>query len=132
MAITFEPLTAFDARAKAGFARIDNGKNLAFYIAEHRAGRCALFAVLDGSKRMGSLLLCSETKPSGEKILAVMAASIDGKVEKIIKEGLAFINAYARRTAHYTVKFYTSNTKFADRLLKAGARAKITWSPFDG
>jgi hypothetical protein len=132
MAVTFQPLDTFDTRAKQGFTRIDGGKNLKFYIAEHKAGRCALFAVLENGKRAGSLLLCSETKQSGEKILAVMAASIEGKTEKIIKEGLAFINDYARKSKHYTVKFYTSNRKLADAFLKAGARAKITWNPFNG
>jgi len=132
MPITFEPLLEFDNRAKQGFARIAEGRTLSFYIAEHAAGRAALFAVMDGTKRAGSLLLSSETKPSGEKILAVMAASLEGKVDLILREGRAFLNAYARRTGHHTVKYYTSSPRLAAEFLKAGARAKITWSPHNG
>lgn len=132
MQVTFQPLAAFDNRAKQGFAMIDGGRNLTFYIQEQKAGRAALFAVFENGKRAGSLMLVSETKPSGEKILAVMAASIEGKTNAIIKAGMDFINSYARQTKHFTVKFYTSNVKLASEFLKAGARAKITWNPFHG
>jgi len=132
MAIDFVPLLDFDLRAKQGFARISGGKNLSFYLAEHKAGRCALFAVFEGKNRAGSMLLCSETKPSGEKVLAVMAASIEGNVSRIFKGGLDFINEYARKSGHHTVKFYTSSDKLAGPFLKNGARAKITWNPYDG
>lgn len=133
MAIRFQPLLAFDNRAKQGFARIEKGSTLSFYIAEHAAGRAALFAVMDGDKRVGSLLLSSETKPtSGEKILAVMAASLEGKVDQIIKGGRAFLNDYAKRTAHHTIKYYTSSPRLAAAFLQSGARAKITWNPYNG
>jgi len=132
MAIDFVPLIDFDLRAKQGFARISGGKSLSFYVAEHKAGRCALFAVLDGDVRAGSMLLCSETKPSGERILAVMAASIEGNVNRILKGGLGFVNDYARKTRHHTVKFYTSSDRLAGAFLKNGARAKITWNPYNG
>lgn len=132
MPIVFEPLLEFDNRAKQGFSRIAQGKNLTFYIAEHKAGRAALFKVTEKGRRLGSLLLSSETKPTGEKILAVMAASLDGKVQKIIREGKSFIDDYARKSGHPTVKFYTSSPRIASEFLKAGARAKLTWSPYNG
>ncbi|WP_417449529.1 hypothetical protein [Kordiimonas sp.] len=132
MQITFEPLLEFDSRAKQGFARIAEGRTLSFYIEEHRAGRAALFAVTEKGKRQGSLLLASETKQTGEKILAVMAASLEGKVDKIIREGRAWLNSYAVKSGHATVKFYTSSPKLAAEFLKAGARAKLTWNPHHG
>lgn len=132
MAIEFTALLEFDTRAKQGFAKIAGSKTLSFYIAEHQAGRAGLYAVHDGRTRAGSLLLASETKATGEKILVVIAASLEGRVDRIIKEGRAFINRYAVQTGHATVKFYTSSPKLASAFLKEGARAKITWSPHNG
>jgi hypothetical protein len=132
MAIRFEALLEFDARAKQGFAKIDGGNTLSFYIAEHQAGRAALYAVTENAKRLGSLMFASETKGSGEKILVVMAASLEGKVDKIIQEGMPFINDLAIKSGHHTVKFYTSSPKLAAEFLKKGARAKVTWSPHGG
>lgn len=132
MAIEFKPLLAFDTRAKQGFASIAGNKTLSFYIAEHLAGRAGLYGVFNKGRRVGSLLLGSETKASGETILVVVAASLEGNVDSIIRDGRAFINAYARDTGHATVKFYTSSPKLASAFLKSGARAKITWNPYDG
>ena len=125
MAIAFEPLSIFDGIATGDFAKIGD---VEFYRREHASGRCALFAVKDGAKRIGSILFCSETKPmSGEKIFAVVAASAMTK-RSILREGKDLITDYARRTGHHTVKFYTTRPKLAEAFLKEGARAKITWS----
>lgn len=125
MAIAFEPLNIFDASAMRDFARVGN---VDFYRSEHASGHCALFAVMDGAKRVGSILFCSETKPmSSEKIFAVVAASTFTK-RSIMKEGKDLITDYARKTGHHTVKFYTTRPKLAEWFVKEGARAKITWS----
>lgn len=125
MAITFQPLVDFDAQALADFEAVGPTH---FYKEEHNMGRCALFAVMDGEKRVGSILFCSETKPAtGEKILAVMAASSKTR-RSLIREGKDLINKYAKSTGHQTVKFYTDRERLAYEFVKMGARAKITWS----
>ena len=124
MAIAFEPLTTFELSAERDFAKVGN---VSFYRQEFARGDCALFAVTDGGKRVGSILFCSETKPTtGEKIYAVMAASTVTK-RSILREGKDLISNYARLTGHHTVKFYTTRPKLAEAFLKEGARAKITW-----
>lgn len=125
MAISFQPLTEFDAQAIADFQTIGP---VHFYIEEHRLGQCALFAVVDGDKRIGSILFCSETKPqTGEKIMAVVAASTLSR-RSVIREGKDLISQYAKATGHNTVKFYTDRARLAYEFVKMGARAKITWS----
>jgi len=125
MAISFQPLTEFDAQAIADFQTIGP---VHFYLEEHRLGQCALFAVVDGDKRIGSILFCSETKPeTGEKIMAVVAASTLSR-RSVIREGKDLISLYARANGHQTVKFYTDRERLAYEFVKMGARAKITWS----
>lgn len=124
MAITFQPLLEFDAQAVRDFETIGP---VHFYKEEHQLGLCSLYAVIDGSKRVGSILFCSETKPSGEKILAVMAASSSTR-RSLIREGKELISHYAKATGHNTVKFYTDRERLAYEFVKMGARAKITWS----
>ncbi len=123
--LAFEPLTNFDPQVEADFARVGD---VEFYRAEHDTGRCALFAVLEKGKRVGSIMFCSETKESsGEKIFGVMAASTKTN-RSLIRDGKELITEYARRTGHHTLKFYTSEPRLAAEFLKNGARAKVTWS----
>jgi len=124
MAITFQPLIEFDTQSVKDFETIGP---VHFYVEEHKLGLCALFAVMDGEKRVGSVLFCSESKPSGEKILAVVAASSQTR-RSLIREGKELIGQYARSTGHNTVKFYTDRERLAYEFVKMGARAKITWS----
>ena len=122
MAITFEPLLEFDAQAVEDFKTVGP---VHFYMEEHRLGHCALFAVMDGGKRVGSILFCSESKRD-ENILAVVAASSRTR-RSLIREGKELISHYARATGHHTVKFYTDRERLAYEFVKMGARAKITW-----
>lgn len=125
MAISFKPLVEFDAQSLADFQTVGP---VHFYVEEHRLGNCALFAVLDSERRVGSILFCSETKPeTGEKIMAVMAASTLTR-RSLINEGKDLISRYAKNTGHDTVKFYTDRPRLAYEFVKMGARAKITWS----
>ena len=122
--LKFEPLTVFDTRALRDFDSIGDAE---FYRREQAAGLCALFAVVEKNKRVGSILFCSETKPdTGEKVFAVVAASSTTR-RSLIRDGKDLITDYARKTGHQTVKFYTDRPQLAAEFLKLGARAKITW-----
>ena len=123
--LKFEPLSAFDTQAVIDFTVLGNAE---FYRNEHAQGLCALFAVLEKNKRVGTVLFCSETKPTtNEKIFTVVAASTSTR-RSLIRDGKDLITEYARKSGHDTVKFYTERPELAAAFLKMGARAKITWS----
>ncbi len=123
--VTLQPLIRFDNRALADLTEVGP---IDFYLEEHSRGIGALFAVMKGDKRSGSVLIRREQRLNGDFECVVVAGKVRGETA-ILDPGMSEIERHARNKGCKTIRLHTDRIGLIRNLLKRNPDAEtvVEW-----
>lgn len=122
--LSFKPLDQFDIQARSDFADVGP---VDVFESNQVSRKAALFAVMNGEKRIGSILFRHDESENFGKELVVNAVFVED-LETHLMEGWALIVRMAQANGFIRIRLNTQRPGLVRQLIEIGAEASIAFA----